>query len=70
MRDGNATEFPEVDIILWGATGFIGSLLAGYLWPRYGATGEIRFALGANSREELEAVRKDLGAGDDLPLIR
>lgn len=69
MRDGNATEFPEVDMILWGATGFIGSLLAGYLWPHYGATGEIRFALGGNSRSELEAVRKKLGAGDDLPLI-
>ncbi|MDZ7833477.1 MAG: saccharopine dehydrogenase NADP-binding domain-containing protein [Desulfobacterales bacterium] len=69
MSDGNTAQIPEVDMILWGATGFIGSLLAGYLWPRYGATGKIRFALGANSREELEAVRKDLGAGEDLPLI-
>lgn len=69
MGNENTRQIPEVDIILWGATGFIGQLLAGYLWPKYGNTGEIRFALGGNNRSELESVRRDLGADDRLPLI-
>src|SRR6056297_1146898 len=69
MGPDNNAQIPEVDIILWGATGFIGRLLAGYLWPRYGKTGEISFALGGNSRSELEAVHEDLDGNDRLPLI-
>ncbi|MGM0452408.1 MAG: saccharopine dehydrogenase family protein [Thermodesulfobacteriota bacterium] len=61
---------PEnVDIILWGATGFVGKLLAGYLWPRYGATGEIRFAIGGNNQPELQRVKMELNADERLPLF-
>lgn len=59
----------EVDIVLWGASGFVGRLLADYLWPRYGATGEIRFAIGGRNRSELEALHRDLKADDRLSLI-
>ncbi len=62
-------DLPEADIVLWGATGFIGKLLATYVWPRYGKTDEIRFALGGNSRQELESVHRELNADDRLPLI-
>jgi short subunit dehydrogenase-like uncharacterized protein len=57
------------DIVLWGATSFVGQLLAAYLWPRYGATNEVRFALGGRSRSKLEAVHRDLNADDRLPLL-
>jgi len=60
---------PETDIILWGATGFVGKLVADYLWHHYGETGEIRFALGGNSRSELEAVHRNLKADNRLPLV-
>lgn len=69
MDDNDKNSPLTADIVLWGATGFVGKLLAGYLWPRYGATGEIRMALGGNSKKELEAVHHDLNADDRLPLI-
>ncbi len=69
MNKQKRSDIPEVDIVLWGAAGFIGRLLAGYLWPKYGASGEIRFALGGLEKPELEAVRRELKADDRLPLI-
>lgn len=57
------------DIILWGATGFVGKILADWLWPRYGKTDKIRLALGGNNRPELEALREELKADHRLPLI-
>lgn len=57
------------DIVLWGATSFVGQLLAAYLWPRYGATGDIRFALGGRSRSKLKAVHRSLNADERLSLI-
>ena len=35
----------EFDIILWGATGFTGQLVAEYLATSYGANGTLRWAL-------------------------
>lgn len=69
MNSRQANDLPETDIVLWGATGFIGKLLAAYVWRRYGATNEIRFALGGNQRQELESVHRELNADDRLPMI-
>lgn len=69
MVKKQSAKMPKVDIVLWGAAGFVGRLVAAYLWPRYGATGEVRFALGGREKSELEAVRRDLKADDRLPLI-
>ena len=69
MSKKKPSNIPEVDIVLWGAAGFVGRLLAKYLWPKYGASGKIRFALGGLDKSELEAVHKELTADDRLPLI-
>ena len=69
MSKKKPSNIPEVDIVLWGAAGFVGRLLAKYLWPRYGASGKIRLALGGLDKSELEAVHRDLKADDRLPLI-
>jgi short subunit dehydrogenase-like uncharacterized protein len=54
------TETPrEFDIILYGATGFVGKLTADYLAR---AGGDARIALAGRSTERLEAVRKTLDA--------
>jgi short subunit dehydrogenase-like uncharacterized protein len=54
------TETPrEFDIILYGATGFVGKLTAEYLAR---AGGDARIALAGRSTERLEAVRKTLDA--------
>ena len=61
----------EFDLVLWGATGFTGRLVAEYLLGRYGASGEdLSWALAGRSQQKLEAVRAGLGAAaGDLPLV-
>jgi short subunit dehydrogenase-like uncharacterized protein len=48
----------EFDIVLYGATGFVGKLTAAYL---AGAGGDIRIALAGRSPDKLLAVRETLG---------
>ena len=60
----------ELDVILWGATGFTGQLVARYLLERHGAGGELRWALGGRNEPKLEGVRRALGArAEALPLV-
>jgi short subunit dehydrogenase-like uncharacterized protein len=49
------------DVVVWGATGFTGKLVAEYLAEHHGS-GPVRWALGGRSREKLEAVRRELAA--------
>jgi hypothetical protein len=60
------------DIVLWGATGFTGSLVAEYLAEAVETTGA-RLALGGRSLAKLEALRGRLAgsfpAAANLPLI-
>ncbi len=69
MNKQQHADIPEVDIVLWGAAGFVGRLLAAWLWPKYGASGDVRFALGGRDKPALEAVHRELKADDRLPLI-
>src|SRR4051794_14794446 len=56
------------DVVLYGATSFVGALTADYL-ARHAPTGT-RVALAGRSREKLERVRASLPApGSDWPLI-
>ena len=60
----------ELDLILWGATGFTGRLAAEKLAARIGSEGNLRWAIGGRNREKLEAVRAELGsAAADIPII-
>lgn len=62
----------EHDVVLWGATGFTGSLVAEALVERLADTG-VRLALGGRDRGKLEALRGRLAAIDpaaaELPLV-
>jgi short subunit dehydrogenase-like uncharacterized protein len=49
----------ELDIVLYGATGFVGALTAAHIASVAGP--EVRVALAGRSRERLEALRADLG---------
>lgn len=59
----------EFDIVLYGATGFTGRLVAEYLVERYGHDRELRWAMAGRSEEKLASVRKELGAPADTPLV-
>ena len=52
----------EFDVVVQGATGFTGKLVAEYLLERYGAAGELRWALGGRDRSKLERVRGEIAA--------
>ena len=61
----------EFDVVLFGATGFTGKLVAEYLYKTYGVGGELRWALAGRNQAKLEAVRTDLIAagGTTVELI-
>jgi len=60
----------EFDIIIQGATGFTGTLVAEYLLRQYGAGGDLRWALAGRSEKKLGEVRQNLGpAASGLELI-
>jgi short subunit dehydrogenase-like uncharacterized protein len=62
------TEERELDVVIFGATGFVGRLVAEYL---AGHAGEpLRLGLAGRSGEKLERLRADLGeSAADLPLV-
>jgi short subunit dehydrogenase-like uncharacterized protein len=59
----------EFDIIVYGATGFTGRLVAEYLLQAYGAAGPVRWAMAGRDAEKLRAVADELGAPPDLPAL-
>lgn len=59
----------EFDIVVYGATGFTGRLVAEYLAQRYGVGGEVRWAMAGRSAEKLAAVRDEIGAPAETPVI-
>jgi short subunit dehydrogenase-like uncharacterized protein len=59
----------ELGIVVYGATGYTGKLVAEYLNAQYGVGGSVSWALAGRSLEKLEAVRSELGISQDLPLV-
>jgi short subunit dehydrogenase-like uncharacterized protein len=57
------------DVIVYGATGFTGRLVAEHMLAKYGVGESTRWAIAGRSRAKLEAVRKEIGAPDTLPLV-
>ena len=51
----------EFDVIVWGATGFTGTLVAEYLLRQYGVDADLRWAIAGRSKEKLESLRDSLG---------
>ena len=60
----------EYDIIVYGATGFTGQLVAEYLLERYGLGSDLRWAIAGRSESKLNALRGALGpAAAELPIL-
>ena len=58
----------EFDIIVWGASGFTGRLVVLYLFNKYGATGDLKWAMGGRNLTKLEKVRDEV-ADKNIPLV-
>ena len=59
----------EFDVIVFGATGFTGRLVAEYLVERYGVGQDVRWAMAGRNQAKLESVRDEIGAPPDTPLV-
>ena len=59
----------ELDIVVYGATGFTGRLVAEYLNTQYGVNGEVVWAMAGRSLSKLEQVRDEMEISNDVPLV-
>lgn len=59
---------PEFDIIIYGATGYTGRLVAEYLHAEYGSDGP-SWAMAGRSLTKLQEVRDEMGLPEDTALI-
>ena len=59
----------DLDIVVYGATGFTGRLVAEYLAERYRDDGNLRWAIAGRNRDRLEEVRALIGASAEMPLV-
>jgi short subunit dehydrogenase-like uncharacterized protein len=72
LRRTNAVK-RDFDLIVYGATGYTGGLIAEYLATSYrgedAPTHALSWAIAGRSTDKLRKVRADIGAPDDLPLV-
>ncbi|MES2196466.1 MAG: saccharopine dehydrogenase NADP-binding domain-containing protein [Pseudomonadota bacterium] len=59
----------KFDIIVYGATGFTGQLVAEYLALHYKADSGLKWAMAGRSKDKLASVRDAIGAPEDTALI-
>ncbi len=60
----------DFDLIVYGATGYTGRLIAEYLATSYRGDDAPSWAIAGRSTDKLQKVRADIGAPDDLPLVK
>jgi len=59
----------KFDIVVYGATGCTGQLVAEYLATHYKDDRELKWAMAGRSKDKLASVRDAIGAAVDTPLI-
>jgi len=60
----------DFDLIVYGATGYTGRLIAEYLATSYRGDDAPSWAIAGRSTDKLQKVRADIGAPDELPLVK
>ena len=66
----NSKASSKFDIVVYGATGFTGQLVAEYLAQHYTGAGAPKWAMAGRSLEKLASVRDAIGAPADTALIQ
>jgi short subunit dehydrogenase-like uncharacterized protein len=59
----------KFDIVVYGASGFTGQLVAEYLASRYAKDSGLKWAMAGRNLDKLASVRDAIGAPSELPLI-
>jgi len=58
----------EFDIIVYGASGFTGRLIAEYLQAEYGAS-DLKWAMAGRNAQKLTAVRAEMGVAENVAIL-
>jgi short subunit dehydrogenase-like uncharacterized protein len=69
LTEQRMSEAREFDLIVYGATGFTGRLVAEYLLESQGVGRKLSWAMAGRDGAKLEALRNELGAPASLPII-
>src|ERR1700736_1032678 len=69
-RDQKMKSSSKFDIVVYGATGFTGQLVAEYLAAHYTGKSDPKWAMAGRSLEKLASVRDAIGAPADTALIQ
>ena len=59
----------EFDLVVFGASGYTGKLVAEYIQSEYGENGSVKWAIAGRNREKLEGIREELGLSADLSIL-
>jgi len=59
----------ELDIIVYGATGYTGRLVCEYLNKQYGVNGDVKWAMAGRSQDKIDSVREEMGIPADVPTV-
>lgn len=60
----------KYDLVIYGATSFVGQILTEYLYEHIGLTRKVKWAIAGRSEVKLEALRDSLGEGaSKLPIL-
>ncbi len=57
------------DLIIYGASGFTGRLVAEYIQSQYGNGGSLTWAMAGRSKSKLESVREEMALPADTPIL-
>jgi short subunit dehydrogenase-like uncharacterized protein len=53
----------QYDVVVFGASSFVGQILVKHLWKRHGLKGEISWAVAGRSKSKMQGVLAELGTG-------
>ena len=59
----------EFDVIVFGASGYTGKLVAEYMGKEYGNDESIRWAIAGRNKDKLSSVKKDLNLNERVSMI-
>ena len=58
----------EFDVIIWGASGFTGRLVASYIFKKYGSDKDLKWAMAGRNLDKLKLVRSEV-ANENVSLL-
>ena len=59
----------EFDVVIFGASGYTGKLVAEYMHDQYGDDQSIKYAIAGRNTEKLLEVKKDLNLNEDIKIL-